>query len=53
MRYFATIQVEQTYEVEADTPEEAEEYFRARWISRKDEAVNNFPNWDTLEIEEV
>ena len=52
MRYFATIQIEQTYEVEADTPEEAEEYFRARWNSR-DEAVNNSPNWDTLEIEEV
>jgi len=52
MRYFATILVEQTYEVEADNPEDAEEYFRARWINR-DEAVNTSPNWDTLEIEEV
>ena len=29
MRYYATIKVEQTYEIEADTEEQAEQYFRA------------------------
>jgi len=51
MRYYATIQVEQTYEVEADTPEEAENYFRT-WLKRG-EPITESPNWETLEMEEV
>jgi hypothetical protein len=53
MRYYATIKVEQTYEVEADTPEQAEEYFRNRGIDCAESAIYNAPDYDSLEIEEV
>ena len=51
MRYYATIQVQQVYEVEADNAEDAENYFRA-WI-RRGEPITESPDWDTLEMEEV
>ena len=51
MRYYATIKTEQTYEIEAENPEEAERYFRAK--INPGEPVTNYPDWATLEIEEV
>ena len=53
MRYFATIQVEQTYEVEADDIEKAEQYFRARGINIAEDVIYCNPDWNTLEMEEV
>lgn len=53
MRYYATILVEQTYEIEADTPEQAEHYFRNRGIDCAEGAIYNNPDYDTLEIEEI
>lgn len=53
MRYYATIKVEQTYEIEADSPEQAEEYFRNRGIDCAEGATYNEPDYDTLTIEEV
>lgn len=52
MRYYITILVEQTYEVEAEAPEKAEDYFRARGANNE-QLVSSLPNWDTLLIEEV
>ena len=51
MRYYATIKVEQTYEVEAEDAERAEHYVRS-WMARG-EAVMESIDWSTLEIEEV
>lgn len=53
MRYYATILVEQTYEVEADTPEQAENYFRARGADNQTHLVTSSADWDSLTIEEV
>ena len=53
MRYYATIKVEQTYEVEAETPEQAEQYFRARGVDIAEDVVFCNPDWETLEVEEV
>ena len=53
MRYYATIQVEQTYEVEAETPEQAEEYFRNKGVCIPEDVVSCNPDWETLEVEEV
>jgi hypothetical protein len=53
MRYYATIQVEQTYEVEADSPEQAEEYFRNKGICISEDVIFCDPKWETLEVDEV
>ena len=52
MRYYATILVEQCYEVEAESPERAEDYFRARGADNT-HLVSSSADWDTLQIEEV
>jgi hypothetical protein len=51
MKYYATIQVEQTYEIEAENAERAEHYIRS-WLVRGSPITENI-DWDTLEIEEV
>ena len=53
MRYYATIKVEQTYEIEADTPEEAEQFFRAKGVGIAEDVIYCNPEWETLEVEEV
>jgi hypothetical protein len=53
MRYYATIKVEQTYEIEADTLEQAESYFLNQGIGIPDDVVSCNPDWETLEVEEV
>jgi len=51
MKYYATIKVEQTYEIEAESREQAEKYFRARWTNQ-DGTLSTDPDWNTLKIEE-
>ena len=53
MQYYATIQVGLTYKVEAESHEQAEEFFRNRGISISEDVIESDPNWNTLVIEEI
>jgi hypothetical protein len=53
MRYYATIKVEQTYEIQADTLEQAEQYFLNKGVGVPDDVVYCNPDWETLAMEEV